>query len=61
MKWINMEEDNLFDLLREKDDYNNLLYYIGDSRKQIGDSVNKMIEQNNIKINEITAKILANS
>ena len=56
-----MEEDNLFDLLRERDDYNNLLYYIGDSRKLIGDSINKMIEHINIKINEITAKILANS
>ena len=56
-----MEEENLFDLLQEKDEYNNLLYYIGDSRKQIGDSVNKMIEQINIKINEITANILANS
>jgi len=56
-----MEEDNLFDLLREKEGYKNLLYYIGDSKNLIGDSVNNRIEQINIKINEITAKILANS
>lgn len=53
-----MKEDLLFDLLKEKADYNKLQFYIIQDQSKIKISVNEIIEQINLKINEITALIL---
>lgn len=52
-----MKEDLLLDLLKEKDEYNKLQYYI--TKSKIKNSINNIIEQINKKINQIANEILA--
>ena len=55
-----MKEDLLFDLLKEKDEFHKLKYYIGTSRNlKIGDSINNIIDQINRKINQISTELLS--
>ena len=54
-----MEEDRLFDLLNEREDYNKLLYYTTQTKIKI--SVNEIIEQIDKKISKIAAHVLGNS
>ena len=55
-----MKEDLLFDLLKEKDEFSKIQYYIGTSHKsKIGKSINNIIEQINKKINQITTELFS--
>jgi hypothetical protein len=55
-----VKEDLLFDLLKEKDEFSKIQYYIGISHKsKIGKSINNIIEQINKKINQITTELFS--
>jgi hypothetical protein len=55
-----MKEDLLFDLLKEKDEFSKIQYYIGKSRNlKITESINNIIDQLNKKINQITKELLS--
>ena len=55
-----MKEELLFDLLKEKDDFCKIQYYIGTSRNlKIGDSINNIIDQINKNINQIAKELLS--
>ena len=53
-----MEEDILFDLLREREEYNKLNFYI-ENFDQIKNSINEIIDQIDDNISKITTQILA--
>ena len=53
-----MEEDLLFDLLREREEYNKLIFYI-DNLTQVKNSINNIIEQIDNQISRITTQIFA--
>lgn len=53
-----MEEDLLFDLLREREEFNKLNFYI-ENLAQIKNSINKIIEQIDDKISKLTTQIFA--
>lgn len=55
-----MNEDLLFDLLKEKDEFGKLQYYIGTyQNSKIRTSVNNIIDQINKKINQIATELLS--
>lgn len=55
-----MREDLLFDLLKEKDEYTKLKYYVGKSQNsKLGLSINNIINQFNKKINQIATELLS--
>ena len=53
-----MEENLLFDLLREREEYSKLNFYI-ENLTQIKNSINKIIEQIDDKISKITTQLFA--
>ncbi|MFX1337539.1 MAG: hypothetical protein ACFFDK_02915 [Promethearchaeota archaeon] len=55
-----MKEDLLFDLLKEKDDFSNLYYYIGtlqNSKMEL--SISIIIDQINQEINQIAKELFS--
>jgi len=55
-----VNEDLLFDLLKEKDEFSKLQYYIGKyQNSKIRTSINNIIDQINKKINQIATELLS--
>ena len=55
-----MKKDLLFELLKKKEEFSTLQYYIGTSQNsKIGLSINNIIDQINKKINQISAELLS--
>lgn len=53
-----MEEDLLFDFLREREEYDKLIFYI-ENLAQVKNAISKIIEQIDSKISKITTQIFA--
>jgi len=55
-----VKEELLFDLLKEKDEFSNLQYYIGTfPNSKIGLSISNIIDQINLKINQIAIELFS--